>query len=221
MVLKALREVKEMYYPYEEEEAGELRSDHLTGKASERLLADEQIVSFAKEVLSEQKYLEAEELAKKLVGEKSEKTFAREKLMDIVNPPPKRPLYYTQWEIQFLPHHTRDTMRDLGDFIDMLVKATIYEKTSNNRIFRSSLGPAIDEFERCRPESKQLAEILRKYNRFLYRDAKHDFTLPKGRKEHRFTSREAVLTIFITMNLADKITAISSMAERVRQDKKM
>ncbi|MFC1932320.1 hypothetical protein ACFLXU_01650 [Chloroflexota bacterium] len=210
-----------MHYPYEEDIAGELSIEHLTGKASERLLASEEVVSLAKEVLTEHQYLEAEELAKKLVGKKAEKVYARARLMDIVKPPPKRPIYYTQWEIQFLPHHTRDIMRDLGDFIDMLVKAAIYEKTKKDSIFHSSLGPAIDGFERCRPESKQLAEILRKYNRFLYRDAKHDFRLPKGRKEHRFTSREAVLTIFITMNLADRIISISPMAERVRQDKYM
>ncbi len=210
-----------MRYPYEEEKAGELRSDHLTGKASERLSADEQIISLAKEVLSEQQYLEAEELAKKLVGKKSEKAFTRKRLMDIVKPPPKRPLYYTHWDIQFLPHRTRDTIRDLGDFIDMLVKAAVYEKTNDSRIFRSSLGPAIDKFEKNRPESKQLAEILRKYNRFLYRDAKHDFKLPEGRREHRFTSREAVLTTFITMNLAERIIRISPAAGRLRRDEEM
>jgi len=210
-----------MRYPYEEEKAGELRSEHLTGKVSERLLADDEIISLAKEVLTEQQYLEAEELAKKLVGKKSEKAFARKRLMDIVKPPPKRPLYYTEWDIQFLPYRTRDVIRDLGDFIDMLVKAAVYEKLNNDSVFHASLGPAIDKFEMCRPESKQLANILRKYNRFLYSDAKHDFKLPKGRKEHRFTSREAVLTVFITMNIAKKIISISPMAARVRKDKPM
>ena len=70
---------KQIRYPYEEEKAGELRSDHFTGKASERLLADEQIISLAKEVLSKQEYLEAEELAKKLAGKKVERVFGRMK----------------------------------------------------------------------------------------------------------------------------------------------
>jgi len=210
-----------MRYPYEEEKAGELRSDQLTGKASERLLADKKIISLAKEVLPEKDYLEAEELAKKLVGKKSEKAFAVARLRELVKPPPKRPLYYTEWDVQFLPHRTRDPIRDLGDFIDMLVKAAVYERINNTSVFHSSLGPAIDKFEMCRPESKELADILRKYNRFLYRDAKHDFRLPKGRKEHRFTSREAVLTTFITMNLAGRIIRISPAAGRVRRDEEM
>ena len=210
-----------MHYPYEEEKAGELRSDHLTGKASECLLADEEIISLAKEVLTEQEYLEAEDLAERLAGKKSEKAFAVARLREIVKPPPKRPLYYTEWDIQFLPHHTRATIRDLGDFIDMLVKAAVYEKTTNDSVFHSSLGPAIDKFEMCRPESKQLANILGKYNRFLYRDAKHDFKLPKSRKEHRFTSREVVLTISITMNLAERLISISPAAARVRRDEEI
>ena len=210
-----------MHYPYEEEKAGELRSDHLTGKASERLLAEEQIISLAKEVLPEQKYLEAEELAKKLVGKKSEKDFARKRLMGIVKPPPKRPLYYTQWELRFLPHWTRDTMRDLGDFIDMLVKAAVYEKTNKSNIFHSSLGPAIDKFEQCRPECAPLANMLRKYNRLLYRPGKHDFKLPADRKEHRFTAREVILTIFITMNLAERLIRISPAAARVKRDEEI
>ena len=209
------------HYPYEEDQAGELRDSHLTGKPSERLLANEEIISLAKDVLNEQQYSEAEELAKKLVGTKSEKAFARERLMNIVKPPPKRPIYYTQWEIQFLPHWTRDIIRDLGDFIDMLVKAAVYEKTNDNRVFHSSLGPAIDKFEACIQNHRQLANRLRRYNRCLYRDAKHDFRLPKGRKEHRFTAREVVLTIFITMNLADIIVNISPMAARVKRDEEM
>ena len=212
---------KQIRYPYEEEKAGELRSDHLTGKASERLLADEQIISLAKEVLSKQEYLEAEELAKKLAGKKVERDFARKKLMDIVKPPPKRPLYYAQWELGFLPHHTRDTIRDLGDFIDMLVKAVVYEKTNKSDVFHSSLGPAIDKFEKYRPERTQLADMLRKYNHFLYRPGKHDFKLPADRKEHRFTAREVVLTIFITMNLAERLMSISPAAARVRRDEEI
>ncbi len=212
---------KQMYYPYEEEQAGELRSNHLTGKASERLLADEQILSLAKEALPKQDYLEAEELAKKLVGKKSERDFARKRLMDIVKPPPKRPLYYTQWELGFLPHWTRDIMRDLGDFIDMLTKAAVYEKTNKSNVFYSSLGPAIDKFEQYRPECAQLTDMLRKYNRVLYRPGKHDFKLPAGRKEHRFTTREVVLTIFITMNFAERLTRISPAAARVRRDEEI
>lgn len=210
-----------MYYPYDEGKAGELRDRHRTAKASEHLLADREIVSLAKEILSEREYLEAEELAKRLTKTKREKDSARVKLMELVKPPPKRPVYYAQYEMHRLPRWTRDALRYLGDFIDILVKSAVYEKTRDTRIFHFSLGPAIDKFQIYWPDSKRLADLLRKYNRFLYRGAKHNFELPKGRKTHRFTSREVVLTAFITMSLADRITAVSRAADRVRRDEKI
>lgn len=210
-----------MYYPYDEDRAGILRDRHLTSKASEYLLADREIVSLAKKTLTTQEYREAENLAIELTGTKRKRELARDRLIEIVRPPPKRPLYYAQDEVLYLPHHTRDTLRYLGDFIDMLVKSAVYEKTRDTHVFRLSLGPAIGKFETCWPDSKGLAGLLRKYNRFLYRGAKHDFELPAGRRMHRFTSREVVLTIFITMKLADKIIAISPVAERARQDQKI
>ena len=62
---------------------------------------------------------------------------------------------------------------------------------------------------------------LYRYNRFLYRDAKHDFKLPSGRKEHRFTSREVVLCLFITKELAERIITLSDTAGRVSRDEPM
>lgn len=52
--------------------------------------------------------------------------------------------------------------------------------------------------------------LLKRYNSFLYRPGKHDFKLPTGRKGHRFTSREVVLTAYVTMNLAGRIRAITN-----------
>lgn len=175
-------------YSYKEGAAGKLRSRRKTGKTSEALLAQEEIVSLAKELLSTETHREAEELSKMLVGTEAYQDAARSRLITIVQTPPKRPMYYCQHEVQFLPDWTRNTMRYLGDFVDMLVKAAVYEKTQDRRIFRSSFGPAIAKFKEYIPEYEQLACWLRRYNQFLYRDAKHYLKpeLPANRKEHRF-----------------------------------
>lgn len=212
---------KHMYYPYEEDAAGQLRTCYSTSKTSEALLAHDEIVALAKEVLTESDYVEAEELAKMLAGTKSKKKVARIRLMKVVQPPPKRPLMYCQHELLFLPYHTRDILRDLGDFVDMLVKAAIYGEIQKNQVFHSSLGPAINQFEKCFPNERKLVDWLRRYNRFLYRDAKHDMKLPPGRREHRFTSREVVLCIFVTMELGNIITQISPTAANVRNDQQI
>lgn len=212
-------QIVEMMYPYEEDKAGKLRDRHETGKPGEALQADDQVISLAKELLNDSLYLEAESLAEMLTGPRSEKASARVRLITILQPPPKRPIYYLPREIRSLPHWTRNAMRFLGDFIDMLVKASTYEKMGDEDIFRSSLGPAIGQFKKAFPKEEKLVDWLMRYNRFLYRDAKHDMDLPATRKEHRFTSREVVLCIFVTKELADRLTLLSEFALRVRQDK--
>ena len=109
-------------------------------------------------------------------------------------------------------------MRFLGDYIDMLVKAATYEKMQDKKIFGNSLGPALGKFVRAYPTETKLADWLSRYNRFLYKDAKHDMILPSGRLEHRFTSREVVLSLFITKELGEKLAALSGKDRKAKND---
>lgn len=65
--------------------------------------------------------------------------------------------------------------------------------------------------------SAELIDKLKRYNSFLYCPGKHDFKVPPGRG-HRFTSKEVVLTAFITMKLAADIKKISQTASKVSLD---
>ena len=62
-----------------------------------------------------------------------------------------------------------------------------------------------------------LVKKLKDFNSFLYRPGKHDFSVPKGRG-HRFTSREVVLTVYITMKLAKEIRSLSPTAEEIHHE---
>ncbi len=210
-----------MMYPYKEDEAGKLRGRHQTGSRSEALLADSQIVSLAKESLQRGVYSEAEEQSKLLVGSRTDKRKARAHLVKIIEPPPKRPIYYLEREINSLPRWTRDALRFLGDYIDILVKAAVYGETGNSGVFRSSLGPAITNFEKAYSKEKKLVDWLYRYNEFLYRDAKHDMRLPPNRTEHRFTSREVVLCLYVTRELANRIICMSPTAAKVSRDERI
>jgi hypothetical protein len=106
-----------MYYPFDEDRAGALRGRHETSDASEYLLPAPEVVSVARDVLSEAEYREAEEAANKLTGNKRAKDSARARLVDLVKPPPKRPIYYAQHEIQYFPRRTGNALRYLGDFV--------------------------------------------------------------------------------------------------------
>jgi len=207
-------------YPYEVGAAGKLRGYFRTIKKEDALLAEPQIISLAKELLSEERYAEAEKLSKDLIGSNQDRDAARAALASIVVPPPKRPIYYCQYEIQFLPYQSRDILRDLGDFVDMLAKAAVYEKTSALDVFDRTLAQAIDLLEEHLHSHMQIVDWLKMYNQFLFspRLVSEKVRYPE---QHRFTVHETVLVIFVTMDLADRITAISRMAARVRRDEPM
>lgn len=186
-----------------------------TGRKSERLLALPIICELAEETLNSSELQKAEHIAKLLAGSKRNIKEAILFLHNLVRPPPKRPLYYAQHEMHCLPRWTRDGIRYLGDYIDLLVKAMAFELTKDTKCKQSSLGINL---RKLKPKKygvdQNLLRRLRNYNSFLYQPGKHDFNVPKGRK-HRFTSREVVLTAFITMKLAEEIKKISSFANQV------
>lgn len=172
-------------------------------------------MTLAKNVLSKAELAEVNILSKMLVGTKKEKKTARDRLTKLVAPPPKRPLYYCSHEITFLPRWTRDSVRYLGDYIDILVKHMVYEFTGKKASLQRSLGRNVFELSRIEKIKSQhgiLFETLRLYNELLYNPSKHDFYVPYSRP-HRFTSKEVILDAFITMKLADQIKSISKKAK--------
>lgn len=83
---------------------------------------------------------------------------------------------------------------------------------------RNSLGINAKALEKTKSVPSDLTEKLRRYNNFLYNPGKHDFSLPPGRK-HRFTSKEVVLTAYISIELAERIKSLSKLArEAVEKD---
>ena len=56
-----------------------------------------------------------------------------------------------------------------------------------------------------------------RYDSFLYQPSKHDFRMPKGRS-HRFASTGAVLTAFVTIELAEEVKERSKTAIDVTKD---
>lgn len=83
---------------------------------------------------------------------------------------------------------------------------------------RSSLGVNVKILRKTKSVPSDLVERLQRYNDFLYTPGKHDFSLPPGRK-HRFTSKEVVLSAYISIDLAERIKSLSKLArEAVEKD---
>lgn len=158
---------------------------------------------------------EAEQISILLAGSKKQKREAVSHLTEVVALPPKRPLYYAQHELEYLPRWTRNGIRYLGDYIDLLVKAMAYEFTKDPRCKKSSLGANVRKLSpKKHGIPSELVDRLAKYNSFLYQPGKHDFNIQHNRS-HRFTSKEVVMTAFITMKLADDIKKLSQFATKI------
>ena len=123
---------------------------------------------------------------------------------------PSRPLYYWAHEMNFLPRNTRNCIRYLGDYIDLLTKEMTHEFLNGNAR-KNSLGRNTNLLTKKAPQIKVLANLLNKYSSLLYTPGKHDFNLPQGR-EHRFTPEEVIFTCYLTAELGRRILSVSKLA---------
>lgn len=183
-----------------------------SGSREQALEALPEIDSLAKEVLTPEKYEETNKVASVLLKPWKRRKWAHAKLIMEIGLRPTRPLLYLRPLLQGLPRRTRDCIRYLGDYLDLLTKELAFEYLGGNSR-QSSLGKNAFRLLKSNlsPEIQDIAKTLIRYNEFLYTPGKHDFTLPPGRK-HRFTAREVVLTTYVTAVMANRIKAVSKKA---------
>jgi len=182
---------------------------------SEYLEIDDNIKSLANEILSDKEIFEAETIAQALV-KKSTRIKAIRVLQNRVGDRPKRPIYYANFELNYLPYRTRDAVRYAGDYIDQLVKCLAVEILSDPSYGQKSLGVNLQKLYNKIPEL--LHSELNRYNNWIYVPAKHEFNVKEGRK-HLFTSKEVVYIYYITLKLKEKIVEISKEAKDYSEEK--
>ena len=105
-----------------------MATPHRTGRKAEVLWALPFVVDLAKDVLSKQEYESAEKTAIDLVRSNQTRDEALKRLTTLLAPPPKRPLVEVQGAIVDLPRWTRDPVRLLGDYIELLVRTWSFER---------------------------------------------------------------------------------------------
>ena len=168
-----------------------------------------EVSALAGKVLTEVEIEKADNISLMLVGKRTKSKGILE-LRNIVGYRPIRPLYYAYFELTYLPHWTRDAVRYLCDYVDQLCKHWAYICTLNEAALKVSMGKSLAIIKKSTGEKySDLINILEEFNKVFYVPAKHDFTLPEGRMEHRITSKEVVYTAFITMNIAHVVREIT------------
>jgi hypothetical protein len=115
---------------------------------------------------------------------------------------PKRPLYYLNHEICYLPEETRDVVRYAGDYIDQLYKHFSHEK--GRGIFTRFMGYGrslgINLSKTKKILDSRLYDILTRYNKLVYTPAKHHWDV--GNRPHLFSAKEAVAICLMTVKLS-------------------
>lgn len=167
-----------------------------------------EIQALSQEMLTKEELAEVDLIAQSLLGKKDQRKWGIANCVVEVGIEPSRPLFYWMREMRALPRNTRNCVRYLGDYIDLLVKEVAFELLGRGR--KNSLG-ANAKALRGVPSVQDLATRLERYSKFLYTPGKHDFSVPPGR-QHRFTAKEVVLCSFITSKLGKEILGLSAAA---------
>jgi hypothetical protein len=168
------------------------------------------ISELAKLVLIDEEIEEATDLSDCLNDIKEKRDCALSILKNKIGTRPKRPVFYLNCRINFLPEETRDVVRYAGDYIDQLIKCLASEKGVFGFLSEySSLG---NNIKRARTIlDPKILDALEKYNKLIYVPAKHDFNV--GDRPHLFSNKEAVFILFITQKLAKEIINLSENAK--------
>lgn len=178
------------------------------------LSIDPDIEDIAEEILSEKEKDEAENISKCIVSSEH-KECAIKTLRNIIGTTPKRPVYYLNERIKYLPDNTRDVMRYAGDYIDQLMKHCAHEKgTWGFMAYRRSLKPNLKNLKKTLDEN--LLSALDKYN-IVYVKAKHEWNV--NDRPHLFSSKDTVFMCLITKKLAGQIINISQEAKLYSENK--
>jgi hypothetical protein len=186
----------------------------ITCPKSEYLDINPEILAIAEELLSLDEIQYAEELSINL-ARKSTRLSAQAALKKMLGYRPKRPIYYAYLEIDRLPHWTRYLIENLGHFVDTMVKCVVMEKLATTKYNNKPLGQNLPRLQNKIPG--ELYSVIEKFNILIYVPAKHDFNVIN--RSHRFTSKEVVFTIFITLKIKEKLTETSNEVEAYCSDK--
>lgn len=179
---------------------------NLTCPKSEYLEISDDILDLAKDLLTPDEIQSAIEISLNLLN-KATRSEAKKILKEMVGLRPKRPIYYTYYEIDRLPHWTRYAIENLGHFVDLMVKDLATEKLANSKCQTMSLGINLLKVKTEIPS--ELHSSLLKFNSAIYVPSKHDFKVDESIRKHRFTTKEVVFTIFITLKLKEKLVEMS------------
>lgn len=114
-----------------------------------------EIVELAKEMLTVEQLERADEMAMTLLTRRKQRRQVQWELIRMIPLKPSRPLMYLNPIIMQLPNATRDVIRYLGDYVDLITKEMTYEFLNGKARF-SSLGINARSWRKQHPSHETL-----------------------------------------------------------------
>jgi hypothetical protein len=128
---------------------------------------------------------------------------------------PKRPLYYVNYELNFLPKSSRFVVEQSGSYLDFLVKELRYE--IEGVYSKKPLGENIIYLKKSTKELSSLLDKLMLFNNLAYVPSKHEYG-PPFEQCHFFSSYEAVIIILAAVKLGEVLKEKSKYVRNFCED---
>ena len=104
----------------------------------------------------------------------------------------------------------------LAAYVELLTKAMTWDVTNHMSARRRSLGAKARKLIQEVPSMVSMGQKLQEYDALFRRKEKHVYRLPTGRR-HTFTPQEVVPDVFITVQLAESLKAVSKVARQAAE----
>ena len=159
---------------------------------------------------------EVRKIAEAFSDSRKQKKLAILRLREIVPKRPKRPLYYVNYEVKFLPRSSRFLVEQMGSYLDLLVKELRYEL--EGQYHREPLGKNISALmKRADTDMKLILRRIQTFNEVAYVPAKHAYGPPSDPK-HLFSSQESVVITLAAVKLGEELKSKSKYVRNLCQD---
>jgi hypothetical protein len=178
-----------------------------------------EVEEFAAGLFAPDELAEIYEIVLAYKGSDEEFRSAIGRLRYIIPTRPKRPLYYINHEVGFLPEHSRFVVEQSGSYLDLLLKEFRYEL--ERKYYGEPLGKNVNAILRLKGKNDDSLALLLKqllaFNNIAYVPSKHVYGLPDD-EGHYFEVDDSIVIVLAGVKLGEEIKARSQFARNLAQD---
>jgi len=174
------------------------------------------IQRLAGEIFDADEWSEVQKIVQAYSRSRTEKGLAILRLQKVVPTRPKRPLYYVNYELKFLPKRSRFVVEQIGSYLDLAVKELRYELEGQYQ--KKPLGVNVAALMKSADtDMKFLLRKLEMFNEIAYVPSKHIYGPPYDQR-HYFNTQETIVIVLAAIKLGEELKKRSQYVRNLCQD---